>query len=172
MKAAVEHFTKAAKFGVKDSQVNLGILYTQGMGVERDIIEAYKWFSIAGKAGDQDATEKRDTIARAMQPEQLEEARKLISKWKPSKPELAHNVAQISQEWQAGNADIKRISKKEIVKQTQTLLKKAGFNAGVADGIFGAKTRDAIIAFQKKIGVKPDGQITPELLKRLSQQAI
>lgn len=169
---AVDYFKKAADYGVKNSQVNLGILYTKGMGVKEDTVEAYKWFAVAGKAGDEDANSKRDVIAAAMRPEQLEKARALANSWKPKKPELAQNVAQISDEWKSGSENVKRISKSDIVKQTQSLLAKAGFNAGTPDGKFGPKTRDAIISFQKKIGVKADGQITPALLKSLSQQSI
>lgn len=169
---AVEYFKQAADYGVINSQVNLGILYTNGKGVEADTVEAYKWFAVAGKAGDQDAITKRDVVAAAMRPEQLEKARALASSWTPKKPDVAQNVAQISQEWKSGGDSVKRISKKEIVKQTQRLLAKAGFNPGAADGVFGANTRDAIISFQKKIGVKADGQITPSLLKSLSQTSI
>ncbi|WP_226528737.1 peptidoglycan-binding domain-containing protein [Metabacillus niabensis] len=37
------------------------------------------------------------------------------------------------------------------------MLKEAGFNVGTVDGKFGSKTESAVIAFQKKIGIKADG---------------
>ncbi|APH06221.1 peptidoglycan-binding domain-containing protein [Bacillus weihaiensis] len=36
-------------------------------------------------------------------------------------------------------------------------LKEAGFNVGTVDGKFGSKTESAVIAFQKKVGIKADG---------------
>jgi peptidoglycan hydrolase-like protein with peptidoglycan-binding domain len=43
------------------------------------------------------------------------------------------------------------------VKQLQQRLQQQGFNPGVADGIFGAATQTAVIAFQKAKGISPDG---------------
>ncbi|MFK7902951.1 MAG: peptidoglycan-binding protein, partial [Nitratireductor sp.] len=62
-----------------------------------------------------------------------------------------------------------RVSKKDIVRQTQSLLTRAGFDPGPADGLFGLKTQEAILAFQKKHGLSTDGEISPALLKALSQ---
>lgn len=43
------------------------------------------------------------------------------------------------------------------VKQIQAALKNAGYNPGPVDGRIGAQTREAIKAFQKDNGLKPDG---------------
>ena len=48
-------------------------------------------------------------------------------------------------------------SKGEDVKALQILLNGMGFNCGTADGIFGAKTLNAVKAFQKKVGLSADG---------------
>ena len=72
---AVEWFSKAADYGVSDSQFNLAILYARGNGVQQDLETSYKWFAIAAKDGDKDAAQKRDEVANAMRPEQLERAR-------------------------------------------------------------------------------------------------
>ena len=37
--------------GALEAQVNLGICYSQGMGVEQDYAEAVKWFKEAAEAG-------------------------------------------------------------------------------------------------------------------------
>lgn len=44
-------------------------------------------------------------------------------------------------------------------KQIQTALMNAGFNPGPVDGKMGAKTREAIKAFQKASGLKVDGKV-------------
>lgn len=58
-----------------------------------------------------------------------------------------------------------------LVKKAQTLLAAAGFAPGPVDGIAGAKTRAAVAAFQKSRGMKPDGRITPQLIRALETAA-
>ena len=171
MKSALEWFTRAAELGVKDSQVNLGILYTKGMGTRENLEEAYKWFAIAAKAGDQDAASKRDTLAQILRPEQLEQARGAAEIWKPTPIDAGANVAEVRPEWKSG-APVARISQADMVRQAQALLTRAGFDPGPADGIMGAKTRDAIRAFQEKSGLPADGQVSPALLDALSKTSI
>ena len=175
MKAAIGWFEKAANLGVKDSQVNLGILYTKGMGVGEDLEKAYKWFAVAAKGGDSDAAKKRDTVAQAMRPEQLEKARGAAEIWKPAQLDAAANVARVADEWNPGGqkkAVNSPMSRTELVRMTQVLLAKAGFDAGPADGKMGAKTRDAIISFQKANDLNADGAITPELMDALTKVSI
>jgi g-D-glutamyl-meso-diaminopimelate peptidase len=45
------------------------------------------------------------------------------------------------------------------VMEIQSLLKRMGFNPGPIDGIFGPQTRQAVIAFQRRFGLVPDGII-------------
>jgi localization factor PodJL len=73
--AAVEWFRKAAAYGTVDSQYNLGILYARGTGIDRDLVESYKWFILASKGGDKDAAHKRDEVAKALDPKQIEAAK-------------------------------------------------------------------------------------------------
>lgn len=168
MDRAVELFEKAADLGVKDSQVNLGIMYTQGMGADKNLEAAYKWFAIANRAGDQDAGKKRDIVGNAMRPEQLKNARAQAESWKPQPINMAANTATPNPAWTNGGNTAK-ISKKDIIRKTQSLLTRAGFDPGPADGLFGLKTRDAIISFQKRAGMEGTGEISPELLKALSK---
>jgi localization factor PodJL len=173
MAEAIMWFQKAANLGVKDSQVNLGILYTKGMGVEEDLEEAYKWFAIASRAGDSDASKKRDTVAQAMRPEQLEAARGKAELWKPGELDRDANIATVRPEWKnAAATGSVNVSGKDAIRQVQTLLTKAGYDVGPADGLMGAKTRDAIVSFQKKIGMNADGKVSSELLEALSKTSI
>ena len=81
--AAAVWFVKAAELGVKDSQFNLGILSAKGVGVKQSLEESYKWFALVAKTGDKDAAAKRDEIANALRPEQIERARAATELWKP-----------------------------------------------------------------------------------------
>ena len=48
-------------------------------------------------------------------------------------------------------------SRSNEVKQIQTKLKNWGYYKGEVDGIFGTQTKNAVMAFQKKNGLTPDG---------------
>lgn len=54
-----------------------------------------------------------------------------------------------------------------ITKVVQEALNAAGFNCGTPDGIAGAKTTEAINAFEKEKGINVNGVITDELLDAL-----
>ncbi|SHG87343.1 lytic murein transglycosylase [Cognatishimia maritima] len=53
------------------------------------------------------------------------------------------------------------------MKQLQRKLQAKGYDVGDVDGILGAKTRDAVQAEQKRLGLPADAWPTPELLRRL-----
>ena len=59
----------------------------------------------------------------------------------------------------ADAAVLKQGSKGDLVKEVQTKLIKWGYLTGRADGIFGAKTKTAVIKFQRKNGLTADGII-------------
>ena len=63
------------------------------------------------------------------------------------------------------------ITDKEIVKQVQEVLNKAGFDCGTPDGISGKKTAAAIEEFQKSKNLKVTGQISNDLLISLGLKA-
>lgn len=52
---------------------------------------------------------------------------------------------------------LKKGSKSEEVKQLQERLYTIGYEPGTADGIFGEKTRQAVISFQADAGLQADG---------------
>lgn len=56
-------------------------------------------------------------------------------------------------------ATLKQGSRGDLVKTVQQKLIRWGYLKGTADGIFGAKTKAAVIAFQKKNGLTADGVI-------------
>jgi len=56
------------------------------------------------------------------------------------------------------------------VKETQEILKDAGFEPGPIDGIMGGETRSAIKAFQKAKSLKPTGKIDSTTLLALNRE--
>ena len=91
---------QAAELGVKDSQFNLGILSAKGVGMPQSLEESYKWFALVAKTGDRDAATKRDEIANALRPEQLERARAAAELWKAKPVDAETNSVDIPESWQ------------------------------------------------------------------------
>lgn len=58
-------------------------------------------------------------------------------------------------------------SRSDEVKSIQKILKSKGYYSGSVDGIFGTKTKNAVIAFQKDNGLKADGIAGAKTLKAL-----
>ena len=57
------------------------------------------------------------------------------------------------------------------VKEVQRRLKLWGYYKGSVDGVFGAGTRSAVIAFQKKNGLKADGVVGKSTYKALGMNS-
>ena len=53
------------------------------------------------------------------------------------------------------------------VTQIQQRLNELGYQAGTADGIFGTRTKNAVIAFQRDYGLDDDGIVGPKTLEAL-----
>lgn len=166
--AAAQWFIKASELGVRDSQFNLAILYARGSGVKQDIEESYKWFAIAAKDGDADAAQKRDEVAGAMSPQQLQSAKAKVDAWKVKPLSDDANSVNPPEEW-AGKEGVKTASvdMEKAIRNIQAILNKNGFDAGHPDGKLGKNTVTAIKDFQKSVGQAPDGRITNELVTAL-----
>ncbi|UCI07481.1 SEL1-like repeat protein [Mesorhizobium sp. B1-1-8] len=166
--SAAHWFQAAADLGVKDSQFNLGILAAKGVGMKQNLEESYKWFALVAKTGDKDAAAKRDEIANALRPEQLERARAAAELWKAKPLDAAANSADVPESWQDSTPQTTAgIDIKKAVKNIQLILNKNGYEAGGADGVIGDKTKTAIMAFQTDNKMKPTGVIDAPLVKAL-----
>lgn len=165
--AAARWFTQAAEFGVKDSQFNLGILSAKGVGLPQNLEESYKWFALAANAGDKDAAQKRDDVAKAMSPEQLERAKAAAELWKPKQLNPDANALNVPDDWRESPTTTGSIDMEKAIRNIQLILNKHGYDAGGSDGKIGSKTRDAIMAFQKDNGLKPTGNIDKDLVRNL-----
>ncbi|MGX9571177.1 peptidoglycan-binding protein [Mesorhizobium sp. f-mel] len=166
--SAAHWFQAAAELGVKDSQFNLGILAAKGVGMKQNLEESYKWFALVAKAGDKDAAAKRDEIAEALRPEQLERARAAAELWKAEPIDPAANSADIPESWQDGTPQTTAsVDMKKVVQNIQRILNKNGYEAGNADGVMGQKTKDAIMAFQTDNDLQATGAVDEKLVKAL-----
>lgn len=58
-------------------------------------------------------------------------------------------------------------SRSQEVRDIQTVLQQKGYYNGGIDGIFGTKTKNAVIAFQRDNGLTADGIAGPKTLKAL-----
>ena len=67
--------------GDASAQFNLGVMYANGSGTTADLVEAYKWLTLAVGAASGNEQERyrtaRDTLAKSMTAEQLSQARQL-----------------------------------------------------------------------------------------------
>ncbi len=166
--SAANWFIRAADLGVSDSQFNLAILYARGNGVKQDLQESYKWFAIAAKSGDKDAAQKRDEVANAMKPADLESARAKVDLWKVQQVDPKANGTDIPDEWTTGKGvNTASIDMKKAIRNIQAILNKNGFDAGAPDGAMGDKTVAALKSFQKSVGLPADGRVTDQVVKEL-----
>ena len=78
---ALEKLRPLAEKGNTDAQERLGLSYAKGSGVERDWVQADKWFSIAAALGKETAVNNKKVVEVHMQPEKIAEANALAQEW-------------------------------------------------------------------------------------------
>jgi TPR repeat protein len=79
---------RAAEQGFSPAQNALGLCYLKGTGVTKDYLQAYKWLNLATAAGDERADDARVNLAAAeryLKPEQVAEAQRMASEFRPRK---------------------------------------------------------------------------------------
>lgn len=165
-------FQAAAERGLSDSQFNLAVLFARGMGVERDLLESYKWFALAANAGDGEAVGRRDEVAGVLGEEALALARARVDNWQAIPIERsAVEVAQPEGGWDdspvraSGGADIS--TAQAMIAEAQSLLAQRGYEPGPADGLVGPRTSDAVRAFRQSAGLGDSDVIDAALLNAL-----
>lgn len=82
---AVNWFRRAAEQDYEKAQHNLGAMYGSGQGVKRDFIQAYKWLNICAAKGNAGCVTQRDLVAKKLKPNQVSEAQRLATDFKPQK---------------------------------------------------------------------------------------
>lgn len=74
-------YRRAADQGVTAAQIALGRYFAMDFLDTYDPIEAYKWFKLAERLGDVDATYKREFIETRMTPDQVKQGDALVEEW-------------------------------------------------------------------------------------------
>ena len=80
---ALKEFRLLAEQGHTEAQMNLGIMYSQGQGVPKDSVQAYRWCILAAGQGDDLAEKFKNHLEKSMTLEQLAEAQRLAGEWTP-----------------------------------------------------------------------------------------
>ena len=65
-------YRKAAESGNTNALNNLGMMYEKGLGVDADIVQAHKWYSLAANNGLGTASVNRQRLEAQMTAEQLD----------------------------------------------------------------------------------------------------
>jgi localization factor PodJL len=169
-------FRRAAELGLRDSQFNLGVMHARGLGVAKDNIEAFKWFWVAAAQGDSEAQGFRDRISAEMSEEERARADEIARSWRPARLVQEANFvtvpAALTQGEVTRDPGLQQALDPEVVlRATQTLLNRLGYNAGPPDGLMGPRTRNAIRSFERSVGWPETGRATPRLLNRMKQAA-
>lgn len=150
---AARWYGKAAEQGHLDGAFSYGVIQAAGLGLPTNLPAGYGWLSIAEQKGHANAKDIRAAIANNMSARELEVGKARAAAFEPQSDQV--------------------FADKPTVMFVQHSLNQLGFNAGSVDGLPGPRTRGAIDAYQKSVGLgDSDAEITPELLQRLfeSQQ--
>lgn len=165
---AFEWFFAAAGYGVTDSQYNLGVAFARGLAPTRNMVESYKWFGLAAAAGDADASARRDEIANSLSPDDLVKARAAVKAWRVT-PSIAE--ANSVGGWDKVSEGVTAADRRALVIKIQALLAEQGYDPGPLDGFEGPKTREAVRAFQRNVGLSATGNISGDLATVLASRS-
>jgi len=158
---ALAELEPLARQGDPRAQRLTGFLYRDGQGVRQDYVRAHMWLNLAAAAGQPDAATARDALATRMEPGQIAEAQALAAAWRPAAVAAAAPATPV-----AGAQPARPLTRAQIT-DLQWQLAVHGYDPGWADGVAGARTRDAILLYQQDAGLPADGQATLALLDHL-----
>jgi len=82
-KTAIKYWLPMAHEGKSRAQFYMGGLYHDGTGVERDMVQAYMWWSLAAAKGYNPALTARDRLRDDMTDVEVAEAMNLVRTWRP-----------------------------------------------------------------------------------------
>lgn len=137
---ALPYYEMAAGQDDEVSVLALAMIYGSGMGVQKNPVQAARWFAKAKELG-------------------------LPIPADMSHPELIASLQPLPDSKTQETSALKE--NKSLVREAQTLLSKLGYNPGPADGIIGERTRQAVQDFQKKQKIAVTGEISEQLLRNL-----
>lgn len=83
---AANWYFRAAEQGHTAAQYTLGMMYFQAQGVPQDYISAFTLFSLASKAGVENAPEARELVSQLMSSQEIKEGIRRAAAFQPKKP--------------------------------------------------------------------------------------
>lgn len=170
---ALDWFTKAADRGVVDSQFNVAFLREGNEGVPADIETALFWYFIAARQGDQGAPDRIAILSEQLDAATTTAIQTRADRFNPKPVDEAANGVFRNVPWSKTATKTARtaspVQSAQIIRirDAQILLSEMGYQVGSPDGIAGAKTRDAVKAFEAVNDLPQTGQVTDELLRKL-----
>jgi len=57
-------------------------MYSSGLGVKLDYMQAYIWYSLAARGGNTVAPTDRDRMGKRLQPAQVKQADRIVENWR------------------------------------------------------------------------------------------
>ena len=72
--AALSALKRASKYGNKDAQKTIGMMYARGFEVDQNLAQAWAWLKLAKSTGDPQSHEWFDRISSIMTSEEMEQA--------------------------------------------------------------------------------------------------
>ncbi|MXY38705.1 MAG: hypothetical protein F4Y62_02725 [Rhodospirillaceae bacterium] len=164
---AARWYRRAAAQGYAGAHYSLGRLYETGRGVRRDFIRAHMSYNLAASRSSESeegiraaAVRGRERVGAKLSPAGIARAQRMAREWRPGTNAAPAPPA----------ADTEQSRK--IVAAVQRSLAGLGYDPGPADGILGARTRAAIRAFQKSVGLPVDGRLSARLMDSLVAAAV
>jgi len=145
---AAQWFRRAADLGLVDSQYNLGRLYEQGLGVNQNPAEAYKWYLVAARSGDGESRQSAERV----------------------RGKLSADAQAVAQRAAAGyrsaTATAAATSSPSVVI-AQRALSRLGYYQGPRDGAVSPALNMAIAAYQREQGLPATGALDDTTVSKL-----
>ena len=144
---AARWYGKAAAQGHRGAQFAYGVVHAAGLGLPRNRMAGHAWLSLAAAQGHAKAEQVLAALAKKMTPQQIRKAESGAAGFRPGQNQSFADTPTVM-----------------YVQQSLNVL---GFDAGPVDGLIGPRTRDAIRRFQSGTELPDDGEVSPDLLRRL-----
>ncbi|WP_417492301.1 peptidoglycan-binding protein [Maricaulis sp.] len=163
---AARWFQEAALLGLRDSQFNLALLFESGQGVPLSLPDAFTWYSIAASDADPTASQRAAGLEEMIEPAALTEARGIAATFQPRPIDAEANGLYRDLPWEQTP-----VADSGTVYRAQGFLAALGYSPGPIDGMIGAQTHEAVMAFEADHGLPQTGRIDAGLLDRLERAA-
>ena len=149
---------RSAEQGYSLAQTRMGYSLVNGHGVAKNEIQAVQWY--------EKAAEQKEPYALNNLGMMYIDGRGGLAKNKARGVELLREAAELGNELAKTNLKRMKLDPYDPA-EIQGALADLGFDPGPVDGKMGSKTRRALRAFQERVGLNPNGDVTVELLDLL-----